>query len=101
MANLEALRQGILPVLLPWGVKRIAVFGSVAGGEDTPESTVDVLVDLKDSGERPVIGLKWFEIERDLSHALGRNVCLVNASVLKPSVRELVEAHMVVLYDEP
>ena len=101
MANLEALRQEILPVLLPWGVRRVAVFGSVAGGEDTPGSTVDVLVDLRDSGERPVIGLKWFEIEKALSRALGRSVCLVNANVLSPSVRELVEEHMVVLYDEP
>ena len=56
---------------------------------------MDILLRLRDQAERPVIGLKWFGIERDLSRALGRKVCLVNASVLSPSVRGLVEAQMV------
>ena len=36
MDKFEELRQEIVPILLPCGVERIALFGSVARGEDTP-----------------------------------------------------------------
>jgi predicted nucleotidyltransferase len=59
-ANFDHLRDNILPILLPYGIKRLALFGSVVTGEDTPESDIDILVTLKPPTERPPIGLKWF-----------------------------------------
>ena len=100
MTRLEEIREKILPLLLPCGVKRIAVFGSVSRGEETPESDIDILVELKDPGERPVIGLKWFGLEQKLGQMLGREVELVSSSALSPHVRASVERDMVVLYDE-
>ena len=35
MDRYEALREQVLPVLLPYGVEEIALFGSVARGEET------------------------------------------------------------------
>ena len=100
MDRFEELRTQILPILLPWGVKRIALFGSVVRGEDTPESDVDILVELKPPDERPPIGLKWFGLEEELSHVLGRDVDLVSESALSPYIRPYVEREMVVLYEE-
>ena len=60
MERFEELRKTIVPVLLPYGVKRIALFGAVVRDELTPESDIDILVELKPPGERPTIGLKWF-----------------------------------------
>jgi len=100
MDRFEKLREKILPVLLPWGVKRVALFGSVVRGEDTSESDVDILVELKPPGERPPIGLRWFGLEQELSHILGREVDLVSESGLSPYIRPYVEKDMVVLYEE-
>ncbi|MCL5103060.1 MAG: nucleotidyltransferase family protein [Armatimonadetes bacterium] len=100
MTRLEELREKVLPVLLPWGVKRVAVFGSVSRGEETPESDIDILVELKEPGQRPVIGLKWFGLEQELSRVLGRAVDLVSAAGLSPYARESVQRDMVVIYDE-
>ena len=100
MERFEELRAKILPVLLPCGVKQIALFGSVVRGEDTPESDIDILVELKPPGERPPIGLKWFGLEQELSCILGREVELVSENALCPYIRPYVEKEMVVLYEE-
>ena len=100
MTNLEDLKNKILPVLLPLGVKRVNVFGSVSRGEDTPDSDVDILVELKEASVRPPIGLKWFGVEQELSRILGREVELVSFSALSPYIRDRVEKEMVALYDE-
>ena len=100
MDRFEELREKKLPLLLPWGVKRVALFGSVVRGEDTSESDVDILVELKPPDERPPIGLKWFGLEQELSHILGREVDLVSESALSPYIRPYVEKELVVLYEE-
>ncbi len=85
---------------MPCGVKRVWLFGSVARGEDTPNSDVDILVELKPIGQRPPLGLKWFGLEDDLRQAIGRNVDLVSESALSPYVRPYVESDKVMLYEE-
>ena len=100
MEQFEELRKRILPVLLPYGVLRIALFGSVVRGEDTPESDIDILVELKPPGERPPLGLKWFGLEEELGRILGREVELVSESALSPYIRPYVEKEMVILYEE-
>lgn len=71
---IEEIRNKILPILLPYGVKRVALFGSVVRGDDSPESDVDILVSLKPPGERQPIGLKWFGLAEELSDVLNRSV---------------------------
>lgn len=99
MERFEELRRKILPVLLPCGVERIALFGSVVRGDDTPESDIDILVELKEPGKRSPIGLRWFSIEEELSRILGREVELVSDRALSPYIRPYVEKEMVVLYE--
>lgn len=89
-----------MPVLLPYGVKRVALFGSVVRGDDLPNSDVDILVELKPRGQRPPLGLKWFGLELELGKILGRRVDLVSEHSLSPYIRPYVEKDKVILYEE-
>lgn len=69
------------------------MFGSVASGEDRPDSDVDLLADLPP-------GLSLFglgRVEADLEAILGTQVGLIPAADLKPGVRARVERDMVAL----
>ena len=69
------------------------VFGSVARGEDTESSDVDILVDLADGvGVVGLVGL-----ERELSEILKRPVDVVPAAGLKPAVAERVANEAIAL----
>lgn len=87
----SALREALPELRDSYGVKSLAVFGSVARGEAATGSDVDVLVRFE--AEPP--GLFGFvRLERRLSAILGLPVDLVMESALRPQLREriLVEA---------
>ncbi len=61
-----------------YGVSRMAVFGSVARGEETPESDVDVLVEFS----RPV-GIEFIDLGNMLEKLLGCRVDVVSRAGIK------------------
>jgi len=70
-----------------FGVKSLAVFGSVARGEAGPDSDVDILVEFEGRATFDrYMGLKFF-----LEDLLGRRVDLVTRKALKPRMRPYVE----------
>lgn len=99
MERFETLQQVVVPILQPY-IRSLAVFGSYARGEETAESDIDLLIELKPVGERPSLGLKWFGLEQELSQLLGRNVELVSENALSPYIRPQVTREKVILYDE-
>lgn len=75
------------------GATNLRVFGSVARGEDTEVSDIDLLVDLAPgTGLLGLIGL-----QRELAQLLGKDVDLVPAAGLKADVREVVLAEAISL----
>ena len=44
MERFEDITVKVLPVLQPYGVEEVALFGSVTRGEETAESDLDILV---------------------------------------------------------
>ena len=64
-------------------MKNLRVFGSVARGEDTPESDIDLLIDLPSN--MGLVGLGT--LERGLSEVLGTKVDLIPSDSLRPGVR--------------
>lgn len=83
-------RRRILEHAAAYGVRNVRVFGSVARGTDTPDSDIDLLVDLPGG-----IGLFTLaRLENDLSELLGTNVDIVPAGNLRDhlAVRVLNEA---------
>ena len=84
---LEILRTHRDELQQRFGVKSLAVFGSVARGEAGPESDVDILVEFEGRATFDrYMGLKFF-----LEDLLGRRVDLVTRKALKPRLRPLVE----------
>jgi uncharacterized protein len=83
IALLRAHREEILAL----GVKSLGIFGSVARGEERPDSNVDLLVEFEGTPTFTIYTNVLFLLE-DL---LGRKVDLVPRSALKPRVRPYVE----------
>jgi predicted nucleotidyltransferase len=74
-----------------FGVRSLAVFGSVARGEARADSDVDVLVAFAASpGFDGYMALKWH-----LEELLGHRVDLVMEGALRPEARPIVEAEAV------
>ena len=86
-------RQDLIATAAAHGIQNLRVFGSVARGEDHPDSDVDLLVDLPP-------GLSLFGLARaeaDLEAILGTRVDLIPAADLKPGVRERAEHDLIAL----
>jgi hypothetical protein len=86
-------RRALVAAAAAHNVTNLRVFGSVARGEDRPDSDVDLLVDLP-----PDMGLLGLgRVQAELETILGTKVDLVSASDLKPAVRSRAERELVAL----
>jgi predicted nucleotidyltransferase len=91
-------RDDLLPILraaLPglrrrWPIRSLAIFGSVARGDATDASDLDVLVEF----DQPVTLSAFLALEQELSDLSGRPADLVSRPALKPfmGARVLQEA---------
>jgi uncharacterized protein len=91
--RLRQRRVAIIAAAARQGAHDVRVFGSVARGEDTTSSDVDLLVEL-DEGVSLVdlAGLK-----RELSEVLGVDVDVVAAATIKARIRDEVLAEAIPL----
>ncbi len=75
------------------GGGRVRVFGSVATGQDRPDSDVDLLFRM----EEPLSLMELGRLEQRLKDAIGVPVDLVPDTALRPDIRERVLAEAVAL----
>jgi len=78
-----------------FGVSELAVFGSVARGDASPDSDIDFLYKLA-PGSR--LGFDLFDLEDGLAELFGRTVDLVSKGSVHRLMRESVLADAVVVY---
>ena len=71
-------------------VRRIGVFGSFARGSASPESDVDILVELAEPTFDHYMDLKFY-----LEEVLNRPVDLVMADTVKPRLRPIIGKEVV------
>jgi len=76
-ANAEELRR--------LGAKSLALFGSVARGEGSESSDIDLLVELQ-----PKTFDSYMDVKLFLEEVLGRKVDLVLADAIKPRLRSVI-----------
>lgn len=77
-------------------VAMLGVFGSVARGEDTPESDVDLLIKLRE----PLGLIGFIQLEDKFVAVLGRKVDLVTDGFLHPRIKDNALKDLKVLYEE-
>ena len=73
----------------------VGVFGSVARGEDTPESDIDLMV--KFSKRKSLIDI--VRIERELSTEIGKKVDLLTEAAISPYLRDRILSELKVIYE--
>ena len=86
-------RKALLEAVRSAGASNLRVFGSVARGEDGPDSDVDLLVDLPEATSLFAV----LALEGTLERILKVNVDLAPVSSLKPRVRAEALADAVAL----
>jgi predicted nucleotidyltransferase/DNA-binding XRE family transcriptional regulator len=91
--RLRRHRRAVTEIAARRGAHNVRVFGSVARGEDTDNSDIDLLVDL-DIG----VGLVSLAgLHRELADLLHVDVDVVPAATLKPAVRDEVLSEAIAL----
>ena len=86
--QLEAQRQAIRDIAERHGALRLRLFGSVARGEEQPDSDIDLLVAMRDD-----CGFDdYLALAEELERLLGRKVDLVSERGLSPYFRPYIEA---------
>jgi len=79
-------RDKILSIAAKHGASNVRLFGSVARGEDTPDSDIDLLIDAGPTTS------SWFPagLILDLQEVIGRRVDIVTENGLNPHLRDQV-----------
>jgi hypothetical protein len=73
------------PALRARGIRRAAVFGSVARGEDRPDSDIDVLVEFEPGQEGSIYD--YVALQEFVAGLLESRVDVVDRNALKPHLR--------------
>ncbi len=84
--DLQANRSEILRIASTHGARNLRVFGSVARGEDHPDSDIDLLVDM-DPG-RSLLDL--VALGQDLEDLLQRKVDVLTDVSVHPALRDRI-----------
>jgi uncharacterized protein len=73
--------------LKDFGIKSLAIFGSVARDEAHPESDIDILVEFSES---PIFD-RYMDLKFYLEDRLGQSVDLMSYKMLNPQIRQTIE----------
>jgi uncharacterized protein len=93
LKELRRHRNQILSLADRHGARNVRVFGSVARGDSTPDSDIDLLVDF----DRGRSLMDHGELVMDLEEVLGRRVDVVSARGLRDRFRERILREAVAL----
>lgn len=94
--NQQELIQKIKPILERHQIRKAYIFGSFARGEQTPESDVDIIVEL---GYRPMGLFAFTGMSLELEHVLGRDVDLVTPTGLCKYIKDRVLSEAKIIYE--
>lgn len=97
--SLDAIRQRLTaqePELRRRGIRHLAVFGSVARGEDRPDSDIDLAVEIEPGRSFSLIRME--ETRLFLEDMLRRKVDLGEVDSFRPQVRAAFDRERVVFF---
>lgn len=93
--SIAEIQSNISPILRKYGVRRASVFGSVARGEDTPESDVDLVVELG----TPMGLIVYSRLARELEEVLGKHVDLLTPASINKHLAPYIERDLTPVYE--
>jgi predicted nucleotidyltransferase len=88
LEEIRSKREEILALGVKYGIKDIRVFGSVARGEERPDSDVDLLVNIDKDNYKD--GFDFFRFKDDTEVLLHRKVDLVSEKGLYHMLKDIV-----------
>lgn len=92
----EEVKERIAPILRQYNVIAASVFGSVARGEASAESDVDILVKV---GKLPLGIWGFIAFKQDLEKVLGRKVDLVSEGAINARLKNNIKKDLVSIYE--
>ncbi len=92
-ASIACLRRQVLPILKQYGVRRAAVFGSLARGESTRHSDLDLLIEFK--GNKSLLDL--VALKQALETRTRRQVDVLTYRALHPALRKRILSEQVII----
>lgn len=95
LEEIRALGPPLAQLCRRYGIAELSVFGSVARGDDRPDSDVDLLYVRVPGND---LGMSYFALQEDLEKLFGRSVDLVPKDGLHRVIRDQVLADAQVLY---
>jgi len=87
---IRKLKQLKVGLAKNYPIASMALFGSFARSEQTPDSDIDILVELNGK-----IGSKFFDLADELESSLGQRVDLVSKKGVKPRYLKSIEPDLV------
>ncbi len=94
--NIQSIRQRTSPIFHRYGVRRAAIFGSFARGEEQKTSDVDLLVEVPKEMDL----FSFVALKQDLEERLGRDVDLVTYRSIDYLLRDRILAEQVPIYEK-
>lgn len=85
-ADIDQIKDKVLPILKEAGVTRSSLFGSYVRGENTEDSDIDILVELPKG--KSLFDLA--DLREKLEEALGKETDVVTYNSLHPLLRERI-----------
>jgi hypothetical protein len=96
--KIDEIKRAVLPACREFGVRRLDAFGSLARGEGTPSSDIDLLVEFDDPDRNPA--KRFFGFLHVLEDTLGCAVDLLTVQSLRnPYFRKRVLRERVPIYE--
>ena len=92
--TIDEIKKISIPVAQKYGVKKLALFGSYARGEQTDASDIDFLIE-----KGKIEGLEFFGFINNLEDDFGVHVDVITYDALKDSLIDDVVEEEVVLYE--
>ncbi len=94
MVTRQTIQSVSVPLFQKYGVKRAALFGSVARGDETNDSDIDILVELPKQASL----YDFINLQIDLEEKLGKKVDLVEFETIKPRLKPYILRDNISIY---
>lgn len=92
----EVREERLAELCRQYSVQELSLFGSMARGDNRPDSDIDILVVFQPNA--PIGLIEYAGLMEDLSELMGRKVDLVSKKYLKPLIRDEVLQDARLLY---